>query len=51
MKIHDSTKALIVRVTLLCCITISVLLMYYVNIIQRDYYVYTNPDGPDLSIE
>lgn len=46
---QDSTKAFIVRVFLLCCIGFSIWLMYYVNVVQKDYQVFTNPGGPDTS--
>jgi hypothetical protein len=42
----DSTKATIMRTILAICITLSLSLMYYVNIVQKDYKVFTNPTGP-----
>lgn len=50
MNFTDSTKAVIVRIVLLCCISISISLMYYENVMKRNYHIYTNPDGPDLSV-
>lgn len=44
----NSTKATIVRVTLGVCILLSIGMMYYVYIVQKDYVVFTNPGGPDL---
>ena len=48
MKLKDSTKALIVRIILAICITISIAIMYYVNMVKKDYVVFTNPDGPTM---
>lgn len=42
----DSTKAIIVRLVLAICIASSLGLMYFVNIVQKDYVVLTNEDGP-----
>ena len=44
---HDSTKATITRSVLALCIGISISLMYYVNIVQKDYEVFTNENGPE----
>lgn len=44
---RDSTKATIMRVILAICITLSIGVMYYVYIIEKDYDVITNPNGPE----
>ncbi|MBY0538153.1 hypothetical protein K2P47_02000 [Patescibacteria group bacterium] len=44
---HDSTKATIMRIILAFCITISICLMYFVYIVEKDYDVMTNPSGPE----
>lgn len=49
MKINTTKFALIVRMLLVTCIAISISLMYYVNVVKKDYYIYTNPGGPNLS--
>jgi hypothetical protein len=46
IHMHDSTKATIMRIVLALCITFSICLMYYVNIVQKDYEVITSPNGP-----
>ena len=51
MKLKDHTKALIVRSILAICISLSIGLMYYVNMVQREYQVFTNPDGPVMDNE
>lgn len=38
----------VIRILLVVCITLSILLMYYVNIVKKDYVIFTNPGGPDL---
>ena len=43
----DTTKAAIVRTVLALCIIFSIALMYYVNIVKKDYQVITNPNGPE----
>lgn len=43
----DSTKAMIMRTILVICIIFSIALMYYVNIVQKDYQVITSPNGPE----
>lgn len=43
----DTTKAAIVRTALALCIIFSISLMYYVNIVQKDYHVITSPNGPE----
>ena len=45
----DSTKATIVRSILFLCILFSVSMMYYVNIVKKEFTVFTNPDGPIIS--
>ncbi len=49
MNIKDNTKAVMVRAFLFCCICFSIWLMYYVNVVQKNYHIYTNPTGPDKS--
>ncbi len=44
---HDQTKATIMRLILALCITVSIGLMYYVYIVQKDYDVIVNPTGPE----
>jgi hypothetical protein len=44
---HDSTKATIMRLILAICITLSIGVMYYVYIIEKDYDVLTSPTGPE----
>lgn len=44
---QDSTKANIMRTILAICIGVSIGLMYYVNIVQKDYDVITLPNGPE----
>jgi hypothetical protein len=39
----------VIRFVLALCISISIGLIYYVNIIKKDYVVFTNPDGPNLN--
>ena len=46
---QPSTKAALVRTVLGLCIVFSISLMYYVNIVKKEYVVFTNPDGPDLT--
>ena len=46
MDKSSTNKAWMVRLLLAICITISIGLMYYVNIVRKDYEVFTNPDGP-----
>jgi hypothetical protein len=43
---QDSTKATIVRFILAISIIISISMMYYVNVIEKDYKIFTNPNGP-----
>ena len=43
----DTTKASLVRIILAICIMFSISLMYYVNIVQKDYEIITNPNGPE----
>ncbi|MES2749423.1 MAG: hypothetical protein V4606_03450 [Patescibacteria group bacterium] len=43
----DTTKATIVRIILAICILFSISLMYYVNIVKKDYQVITSPNGPE----
>jgi hypothetical protein len=51
MKLSDAIKTIIVRIIFALSIIISIGIMYYVNIIQKDYYVFTNPTGPDMNAE
>lgn len=44
---HDSTKATVMRTLLAVCIGISIATMYYVNIVQKDYKVFTSENGPE----
>lgn len=44
---HDTTKAAIVRTVLALCIIFSIALMYYVNMVQKEYQVITSPNGPE----
>lgn len=44
---HDSTKATVMRTLLAVCIGISIAMMYYVNIVQKDYKVFTSENGPE----
>ena len=44
---NDSTKATIVRIILAICISFSITLMYYVNIVEKDYKIITSPNGPE----
>lgn len=44
---HDSTKATIMRIVLALCITVSITLMYYVNVVEKDYEIFTNENGPE----
>lgn len=46
---QPSIKATIVRILLGCCVVFSISLMYYVYIVKKEYVVFTNPDGPDLT--
>jgi hypothetical protein len=47
---HDSTKATIVRSILAFCIALSIGMMYYVYIVQKDYEVITLPNGPEKDL-
>lgn len=44
---HDSTKATIMRLILAFCITLSIGVMYYVYIVDKNYDVMTSPTGPE----
>jgi hypothetical protein len=44
MKVSD-LYTLIIRVTLVACISISIGMMYYVNVVQKDFIIFMNPDG------
>lgn len=44
---HDSTKATLMRTILAICIGISIGMMYYVNIVEKDYKVFTSENGPE----
>lgn len=46
MKLNDTTKANIMRFILVICIIFSISMMYYVNIVEKDYVVITSPEGP-----
>lgn len=46
-NMKDTTKATIVRITLAICIMFSISLMYYVNIVKKEYQVITSPNGPE----
>ena len=43
----DTTKATIVRIILAICIMFSMSLMYYVNIVEKDYKIITSPYCPE----
>jgi hypothetical protein len=41
---HHTTG--LIRLLLAVCIFGSIFLMYYVNVIKKEYVVFINPDGP-----
>jgi hypothetical protein len=43
----DKTKATIMRTILALCIGLSIGIMYFVYIVEKDYLVITNSTGPD----
>ena len=45
----NSTWAIMVRGFLAVSIVWSVGMMYYTYVVQRDYVVFTNPDGPNTT--
>jgi len=36
-----------IRVTTLLCIVFSIVVTYYVKVVQKDYVIFTNPEGPE----
>ncbi len=46
MKSKSNFKSTVLRITLVLCIIISLGLMYYVNMIERKYIIFSNPAGP-----
>lgn len=54
MVMNSSRESQAVRILLLGCIIFSVTVMYYTYMINKEYEVFTNPDGiPDgaLTVE
>jgi len=39
------------RIILAFCIAVSIAIMYYVNVVEKDYIVITNVNGPDIDSE
>ncbi len=39
--------ALLIRVITLSMIAFSIAVTYYVKVVQQDYVIFTNPDGPE----
>jgi hypothetical protein len=42
-------KSVLLRITFFACVSFSIVLIYYVNVVQKNYQVFTNPDGPDTT--
>lgn len=49
MKIHFFTMLLRTLFVLLVIMSISV--MYYIFVVKKEYTVFTNPDGPEMSVD
>ncbi len=43
------TLGVAIRLVLVICIALSVLVIYYVIVVQGDYQIVESPDGPDMS--
>ena len=43
----DTKFAVAIRITTLCLILFSIIVTYYVKVVQQDYVIFTNPDGPE----
>lgn len=39
--------AVAIRLLTITLIIISIAITYYVKVVQKDYIIYTNPDGPE----
>jgi hypothetical protein len=50
MKTVINLKTALVRIVLALSILLSTGLMYYVDMVRRDFAVITNPTGPDISV-
>ena len=50
MKKHsEQILSISIRIVVLLAVAASIGVTYYVHIIQKDYEILTNPDGPDTS--
>jgi|GEM_PF-2384287 len=38
-----------IRTTTLTLIVLSIIITYYVKVVQKDYVIFTNPDGPETA--
>jgi hypothetical protein len=47
----SNVSSLLIRTTLALLILASIGMMYYVNIVKRDFIVFTNADGPVVEEE
>ena len=48
-QVGDDKYAFILRLVRMLLITLSIAVTFYVMVVQKDYEILTNPDGPDTS--
>lgn len=42
-------KTIFLRSFFFLSVIFSIIIIYYVNVVQKDFFIYTNEDGPDTS--
>jgi hypothetical protein len=42
-------KVILLRIFFVISVVFSIFVIYYSKVIKEDYFIYTNPEGPDVS--